>query len=289
MLATLAHFLATHFLAMLMLSVGLRTDRALFRELRARGPVLARALVIVWLVVPMLALTAIYILRPPQLVAISLMVMAICPGVPLVLRKSQKAHGDPQTSLLLVISTALTAVVLVPVWATLLSQTTPIEVSLAASDVLRVVVPVVLAPYVLGRAINTLWPRAAGQLARVADVLFVAGFAVIALAVLVRRIPSFDALTLRGLLAAIIISLGAALLGYLTTSAPLEGRISVGYGAALGNPALALAVIANVAEVRDRPAVVGLVVALVLVRGVALIPFNFWIHRKEASCVLSTN
>ena len=81
MLATITHFLATHFLAMLMLSVGLRTDRALFHELRARGPLLARALVIVWLIVPMLALTVLYALRPPQFVAITLMVMAICPAL----------------------------------------------------------------------------------------------------------------------------------------------------------------------------------------------------------------
>jgi len=266
---------------MLMLSVGLRTDRALFHELRARGPLLARALVIVWLIVPMLALTVLYALRPPQFVAITLMVMAICPGVPLVLRKSQKAQGDPRMSLLLVIASALTAMFCVPLWATLLSRTTQVDISLAPLDVVKVVVPIVLAPYVVGRLINELSPRVARVLAKVADGLFIAGFVVIALALIIRRVPSFDALTLRGLVAAVIISLGAAALGYVSATATLANRISVGYGAALGNPALALAVMAHVSQVHDQPAAIALVVAFVLVRVLALIPFSIWLKRRR--------
>src|SRR5262245_60572241 len=108
MLATIAHFLAGYgAIGMLMLTAGLRTDRALVRDLGVRWRRVMRALALVWVVVPLFALGVLYVLRPSQMGAITLMVMAICPGVPLVVLRAQRAQGHPRTTLLLLILTAV--------------------------------------------------------------------------------------------------------------------------------------------------------------------------------------
>lgn len=277
MLQTIGHFLAGHVIALFMLTVGLRRDHRVLRELTERWQHLARALAIVWIGVPLLALLVVHIAEPSPFDARVLMVLAICPGKPLALRHTKRAHGHHHLSLLVLISTALTAILLVPLWAIVLTHLTPHRLAFGPDDVAAILVPTVLAPNAVGWIINAVSPRLAATLARLVEVLFFVGLAIFVTTELLRGLPGLRDLALAEILAAVAISLGAALLGYVAAADPTDRRIAVAYAAALGNPALALAVIAH----SDHVLAISLVAMFVVLRAAALVPFDLWLHLRH--------
>src|SRR5204863_4672887 len=81
----------------------------------------------------------------------------------------------------------------------------------------------------------------------------------------------------RVLIAVIVLTLGAALLGYLAGApAPADRRVT-GVATALGNPGLALAVIAASFPGFKAAA---FVIAYVILRKLALIPFEQWVKHR---------
>jgi BASS family bile acid:Na+ symporter len=275
MLATIASFLAGHALAMLMLSAGLRTESSILRGLGERRRVLVRALLVVWLGVPLLALAILYLVRPAPMHAATLMVMAICPGVPLVLRRSRKGHGDPKTTLLILIATAATAFVMIPLWVAVLAYVTPLELVFGLRGVATVLLPTIVVPFAIGRVVFLLAPRIAKPLATIAQSLFVVGIVVVSVIVIARSPAGFRELGAREVLAALLVPLGAAALGYWAGRPAIDDRISTTYAAVLGNPALAIAVITPSYAIK-----VPALIAFVVVRTIALVPFNVWLERR---------
>ena len=280
MLASIGHALATHAIAMFMLSIGLRTDRdvivLMWRE--HRGLVL-RALLAVWLAVPLLSLAILHVLRPPPISAATLMVMAICPGVPLLVRKTDKAHGDRDTALIVLIATLATAIVLTPAWAIVLDRITPLELHIRMRDVLFVIVPTVLVPYVVGRIIRTMSPRVATVLASIANALFLAGLGVIAIVLVVKTGLGAREISLSGAAACILIGLGAAAIGYFATRSGFARQTSIAYAAAFGNPALALAVMSRSYPAKAAP----LIVLFLVLRTLAFVPFNIRLRHEHGT------
>jgi BASS family bile acid:Na+ symporter len=267
-----AQWLAAHAIALLMLGVGLSTDRAVIRDLHGRSRLLVRALVVVWIVVPLCALLVIYVVHPSRAGAGVLMVMAICPGVPLALGKSTRAHGDRRTSLLILISTALTAIIFTVVWGAVLTRSGALTVPVSVLDVARVVLPMVLVPFAIGRAIIVLAPRLAPALTRLSRLLFIAGAALLVIGAIRAGAPALRDLGARDIFAALLVPNAALAIGYLATPAPRSQRISVAYAAALGNPALAIAVITQAVPGTSVLQFSALIVAFVLLRAIALLP-----------------
>lgn len=278
MLASIGHVLATHAIALFMLSVGLRTDRAVIvAMLRERRGLVLRALLAVWLAVPLLSLAILYVLRPPPLSAATLMVMAICPGVPLLLHKTDRAHGDRDTALIVLITALATAIVLTPLWAVVLKQFTPLDLHVRMRDVVVVIVPSVIAPYVLGRIIAAISPRVASPLASIANALFVAGLVVIAIVLVAKTGLGLREISPSGAVACILIGFGAAAIGYFATRSGFARQTSIAYAAAFGNPALALAVMSQSYQEKAAP----LIVLFLVLRTVAFVPFNLWLHHER--------
>jgi BASS family bile acid:Na+ symporter len=278
MLASLAHTLAMHAIAMFMLSVGLRTDRYVVRDalLHHRGH-LIHAAVAVWIAVPLLTLAVLYTLRPPPYSIATLMVMAICPGVPLLLRKSDKAHGNRDTALSVLIMTVVTAVLMTPFWALILERFTPLDLKVHPRDVVLVVFPKVLLPYIVGRIIRELSPRVAKPLAKIAYGVFLAGGVVVLLALIFKHPISVRDLSVRGILASLVIALGSAVLGfYAEYRAPLEHRTAIAFAGAFGNPMLALAILARSYDFQA----LGFVALYVIVRVIAFIPVGLWLNHR---------
>jgi BASS family bile acid:Na+ symporter len=279
MLATIAKFLAGHAIAMFMLSIGLRTDRNLLVGLRNRWPSLLRALGILWFVVPAITMLAIFLLHPAPLTTATLMTMAICPGLPLALRKAKKGSGDPVLSLLILIATSITAVLMVPLWSVAIAHFTPLALDLGPGRVAALLLQSVLLPLLIGYAINRVTPKVADLVAKVATVLFVIGIAILAVVVVTKVAAPLEALEWRGLTAAILIPLASAAIGYLAGARQLSQRISVGYAAALGNPMLAITALA--AGPLGAPAgAIPFVGAFLIIRAVALLPFNRFVKKK---------
>jgi BASS family bile acid:Na+ symporter len=278
MLASIGRLLATHAVAMFMLSVGLRTShQVVVTMLREQRGLVIRALVAVWLGVPLLALAILYALRPPPLSAATLMVMAICPGVPLLLRRTSRVHGDRDTALIVLLTTLATAIVLTPLWALVLDRITPLELHFRMRDVVVVILPTVVVPYVLGRIINVKWPRVAARLAPIANALFLIGLGLIVVMLVVKTGLGLREISLRGAIACIVIGFGAGAIGYFATSARVDQRTAIAYGASFGNPALALAVMSRSYPAKAAP----LIVLFLVLRTLSFVPFNVWLHRER--------
>jgi BASS family bile acid:Na+ symporter len=275
----IARFLAAHAIALLMLAVGLRTPSSVLVDIGRRWNTLMRALAVVWIAVPVLAMAVIYVVRPPPVAAATMVVIAICPGVPLVLFKSKRARGEATTSLLVLIATEITALVLVPLWAAILTRATALDLTFGLRDAAAVVIPNVLLPFAVGRVVIEAAPRAAAVLAKVAQVLFFAGIAVLVLVVVARMLPALRMLTIRDAVAAALISLGSAFLGYVAAPRATAERVSFTYAAALGNPALALSVLTlSYKHVKAVP----FVLAFLFIRAVVLLPFTLRFRRQAA-------
>lgn len=279
MLSTILHFLAAHAIVALMLSVGLQTDHSVFRELAARWKLVARALAVVWIGVPLLALIMIGLFQPHPIGAATMLVMAISPGVPLVLPNARKAHGDYETALLVLISTAITALVMVPLWSAILDRVTPLRLPIAPIDVAVTLIPTLLIPFAVGRITTDLSPRLAGKLARVFTILFIVGFVLLILGMLAKSLPMLRHLSLRGLVAVVLLTLGSAAMGYAAGGPRPGARISIAFASALGNPALAIAI-----ATRSYPerAALPLIGAYLVLRTLSLIPFRLWLARHGA-------
>jgi BASS family bile acid:Na+ symporter len=261
-----------------MLSIGLRTDTTIVADLKQQWRLILRALAVVWLGVPALVILAVRAFQVPPIGTTTLLLMALCPGIPLLVRSAEQAGGSSRTALLVLLATALTAPVMVPLWAEIHAQSSRVVFVVDAVTVLKVVIPSVILPYVMGRIISYLVSkRAAVMLAKLATIVFVAGFAITLVVLVIKAIPVLTASSPQVFVALIISTLAAAALGYAVGGPRAPDRIALGYAAALGNPALALAIAARTAP---DTAFLPLVGAYVLVRTLTLIPFGRWIRRR---------
>jgi BASS family bile acid:Na+ symporter len=279
MLHSLIELLGRHAITALVLSVGLATNTAVIADLARRGNLVLRALAVVWVGVPVFAIAAVALLRLPPLGALALVIVAICPGVPLVLKSASRAHGSRRTALLVLLATAITAPLMIPLWSAVLSRTTHYAVAIDPIEVVRVVVPSVIVPFVVGRLVRIAAPRVAEVLAKIANIVFLAGIAVLLVVAVSKALPVLAAASLRAVMATVLVTLAAFVVGYLAGQPRAEDRTALAYAAALGNPALALAVAAGSFPTSEP---LPLIAAYVLVRAAVLIPLGLWLRRRAA-------
>lgn len=260
-----------------MLSIGLRTDTAIVADLKQQWRLVLRALAVVWLGVPVLVILAVWAFRVPPIGTATLLLMALCPGFPILVKFTERAGGSSRTALLVLLATALTAPVMVPPWAAIIAQRSQFAFVVDAVTVLEVIIPSVILPFVMGWIIHLVSERAAVMLAKLATIVFVAGIAITFVVLVVEGIPVLAASSLQVFVALAVSTLAAAALGYAVGGPHGRDRIALGYAAALGNPALALAIAARTAPADEH---LPLFAAYVLVRTLTLVPFGRWIQRR---------
>ena len=266
---------------MLMLAVGLLTTPRALRALGRRWELALRELVVVWIAVPLLALLVTAVFRTPPIATGMLLIMAACPGVPLLVMAVRRHGGDVDTALLVLLATSLSALVMVPVWVAILSRIRHVDFAMPVSGVLAVLLRNVLLPFLAGMIVRAVTSaRSARRLARIAMALFAVGTAVLVIALFSKGIPVLREATPRAFVAMIVMTFAAASIGFFAGGPRFEDRTTLAYASALGNPALAIAVVARNAP--DAPAL-ALVAGYVIVRTLTLVPFGVWLrHHARA-------
>lgn len=276
MLATILHLIASHAISILMLSVGLQTDRALVHELPARRQTLLRALGVIWFAVPLVALVVVTVLRLPPIAATVMLVVAIAPGMPLIMRSARKAHGDPRLALMVLIATALTAIVMVPLWGWVLHRITGYHLQISVASVARLMLFGLVLPFLAGRLLRLGAPRIAAPLAKVCNAVFAIVVVLFVIAMLARAGSVLRELSPRVLVAILLFTVIDVALGWWAGGPDRSSRIAVSLAAALGNPALAIMLVAFAQpDQRALP----LVATYILLRTIAMIPFQLWVRR----------
>jgi bile acid:Na+ symporter, BASS family len=262
-----------------MLNVGLRTSlSAVLHEFRHPRRILI-GVGAIDLAVPLLALIVVQIVRVPPEVAKLFLLFAICPAAPLVLPSLPKRGAVGSVGLALVVVLLAAAVLTVPAWVWILDRTQPVPFDTYARDVAGMLVGKLLLPLIVGMTIREHSDRIAAIVERIATILFLA-CVVFAVWVLVKvGAASLGKITGLIALAAFLILAGDAwLVSKIAPKSDPELRSAISSIASRGNPALALAVIAQNDPSLDWA---GLVAAYVIFRALALLPFELRARHAE--------
>jgi BASS family bile acid:Na+ symporter len=158
MIRQLVVFLLHSLVFAMLLSVGLRTSIADVRAVLARRDLIARTVLMANLVVPILAILVTAWLSRQPLAKGLILIMAICPGAPLVLGRFKNQEHAP-TVLLAAIS--LVAVVTVPLWTAIFERLYTTHLEISAGQVALLTLRGLLLPLGLGVVIRQLRPKAA--------------------------------------------------------------------------------------------------------------------------------
>ena len=241
MVATIATVLLQNMMSALMLAVGLRTSTAALRATWAERRLVWRALCVLELGVPLLALGTLLVLPVGSQATAIIAIVSVCAGAPMILRKL----GDRAVVIVIVALVSLLAPISVTVWVAALDRVLPHELDVRAGTLAQITVLRQVVPLALGVGIAAVLPRAAVQLARVASGVFYLGFALALALALYKGAPVLAHTSPLAIVAGGIIVLGSAAMGHWVGRPRPEDEKALAMVAALGNPALAAAVIAE--------------------------------------------
>jgi BASS family bile acid:Na+ symporter len=271
MLASVTAFLLRHLMAALMLSVGLHTPISELRATWAQRTVIWKALIVLFIGVPLLALLTVAVLPLGDRAAAFVVIMAVCPGAPLVFR----TFRDRRLVVAIIALVGLAAPLAVWAWISAVGRFSPLHVHVEARTLARVALEQLL-PLGIGVALASTLPRVARPLARIAWYFFALSFAVAIVVAIVKG--GRELLTVDGwaILAVLVMVAGSIALGHWAGRPQRENSRLLATMAVLGNPALAIAVIAST-DPGFRPG--ALFFAYLIARAIFLLPYAQWSKR----------
>ncbi len=267
-------------LFVVVLGYGLTAQFADVLYVLQRPGLLARSLLAVLVVAPVIAVLLISMidLRPP--VAIALVTLAISPLPPLLPRRGEKASGHTQYGLGLVIVLAVLAVPVIAGAATLLGIVFGRQYVVSPWAIAKLMTLSVLAPLVAGMTVGALWPTTAARLASPIERAQRWALPVAMVVLLIAAAPDMWKLIGNStLLAIVVFVLGAFVVGHLLGGPDHESRVVLAFASSCRHPATALAIAsANFPNADEHGAVAlyGLVTA-----AVGLL-YTLWMRRRQS-------
>ena len=271
MLASVIALLLRNLISALMLSIGSGTTITGLRATWTQRGLVWRALIVLFLGVPALALATVAILPLGERPASFIVLMAVCPGAPVVFR----SFRDRTLLVTLIAIVGVIAPFAIWAWVSLLDNVSTIHLHVATHTLARTAFGQLL-PLAIGIAIASALPRVARPLARISWYFFAIAFAVAIVVALIKG--GRELLTTNGwsLVAVLVMVAGSIALGQWAGSPRRENMRLVATMAVLGNPALAIAVIAST-EPGFRPG--ALFFAYLIARAIFLFPYTLWSKR----------
>jgi bile acid:Na+ symporter, BASS family len=261
-----------------MLGAGLRLGHSVLKQVTERPWLFLRTMLAIWLAVPLLTIAAVALFRVTGLSATILLLMAGCPGIPVLLKVTGTVRGSMATAFVALLLTAATEPLLIPYWTRLLSTVFPVDLGVQPIHILRVLVPTIFLPIGLGFAVRAVSPRVAERVARTADWVYAVGIVGCVSFMLFAAAPLLPSIPTEAFVAAFFISVGDAIIGFVAGWPDREDQKAISLATALGNPALALAVVeVSYPDHRAAP----IVSVYLVVRTVALAPVEWWMGRDR--------
>jgi BASS family bile acid:Na+ symporter len=273
MLRDVLLFMLRYLVFALVLFIGLQTPPSELRQALRGRALLARTVLIANVAVPLMTLVVVLLLALPPRVEAMLLLLAICPGAPFLLLRFKDKAALPSV---LLMDVSLCAMVTAPLWVAIIDRLLPYHFVTSPVQILLVLAKTVLLPLAIGLGIRRYLPRAAAPLARVTSIYYQATLLIAVVFVLVKGGPSILQTTPLAIATIVLLSVAASLMGHWAGGPTPEGRSVVANLAALGNPALALAIAARSFPDFKVPA---LLLAYLLLRALALVPYRLWSKR----------
>ncbi len=227
--------IAAIMLVSLTFGAGLQVDRDHLKTVLRNGGLIGRTFLANFIIVPLLGVLLAKVFRLPPQVATGFLLMAIAPGVPLVLTSVRKRGGSLGFAIALAFMLPLLSIVTVPVTAALVMPTAA-KADLPMTRFVLTLVLFQLLPLVAGIAVGALAPRSAQRLDRPLQILFFAS----ALALIALLAPTLahsvaSVYGSNGMLAMLCLVLFSMATGWLLGGPAREDRRVLAIGTTLRN------------------------------------------------------
>ena len=266
-------------IALTVFSIALNATFGDITSLMRRPGLLARSLLAMFVIMPVLAVTVAALLDLNPVVEVALIALALAPVPPILPNKELKAGGSTSYAMALLATSALLSIAIVPTAVTVLDWIFGREVHVEVPQVVKIAMTSVLLPVLAGVVVRRLVPSA-GKWARaigaIATVVLVAG----ALPIVVKEWASIAALF--GNFSVVAVAAfgvaGLAIGHWLGGPVPGE-RTVLALSTASRHPAMALAVTHGLADQNQRIAAVLLAVLVTLLVSA---PYLAWRSRVRA-------
>ena len=229
-------------LFILMLSIGLSQGFTNLALLWRRPGLLARCLIASYILVPVTAMIIDRVLPMSFPVKAGLAIMAICPGAPMIYRKLLKGRALPNLAGSFQVTTALLAVVGVPLWLNIFSMIYPNEVTIDPSAIFRQVAIAQLIPIAIGLGIRAGFPDLADDLDL--PVFKLGTFLLLGLlfVILIVLLPKVLSTGVVGVIGAVLFATACLIIGHFLGGPAPESRLTIAVANSTRNAGLALAI-----------------------------------------------
>jgi len=273
-------------IVLLVFCVGLNAPSHDLRWLVRRPGLLARSLLAMNVILPVIAACIGVGLGLPRTTALALIALAVSPVPPILPNKQIKAGGTASYAVALLAISALVAIIFVPLDVEALARLFGREVSVAPATVAILVAKTVLVPLLLGIGLRAAAPAFAERVSRPlslgATVLMLVAFVpvvVIAWPKLVAQVGDFT------IVAIVLLTVAGLVVGHVLGGPDPGDRTVLALSTATRHPAVAVMVAR--AGAPDDPTVVAAVFLAFLVGLLVTVPYVKWRKRVPVGALVS--
>lgn len=262
------------------LSYGLNAAPADLMYLLRRPSLLARSLIAIVVVMPVVAVLMTRWLDFPLTAEVALIALAISPVPPRLPTRETRAGGHMPYALGLMVLLTLLSVAVVPLTAYLLGAMYGRSIDVPPADIALLIVKSVLVPLAAGMAIRAVSPGLAGRVVKPAAILARVLMPLAAIALLIVVAPALWPLTTNGSLLVIVAFLAIGFVtGHRLGGPEPEHAAVLAYATACRHPGIALATAVTAFPDGHFGATIVLYLVTAFVLGVA---YRAWNRRRAA-------
>lgn len=267
-------------LALTVLATGMRAGPGDHLWLFRRPSLLARTLLAMNVMMPLVAVLLVSLLRLQTEVKVALVALSISPVPPLLSRKALRSGGGTSYVVGLLFAVSVLSVLLVPFTAWTVGRLFATPVHIPPRVVLSIVGFVILLPLLVGLLIRRFAPsfaaRAVGPTNKAGTLLLV----VATIPVLINSWPAVRELLGNGTLLAMLIMCFAGLaIGHYVGGPEDDNRVVLGLATAMRHPAVAIAI--GQAAFPGNDVIRAAVLLALVVTSVATLPYAGWAERRQ--------
>ena len=285
-LATLIPLVLKFSIMLMVFAIGLKATFAdtlyLFRCPRK----LLRALVSMFVVMPLFALLLDYTfqLNPP--LKIALIALAVSPIPPFLPTKAMKAGGREDYTIGLLTATAVLSVVVIPLMMELVERISGVPLQMRARDVAALVLSSVLVPLLLGMGVRYLWSSFAERAAKPIATFAIVMLIVPCIPILFTSVRAVLALVGDGTLIALAaFALVGLIVGHLLGGPDPENRAVLALATSSRHPAVALAI--SHVNFPNQKLAGALVLVYLILSTILAAPYLNWAKKSQSTTAAS--
>jgi len=285
-LATLIPLVLKFSIMLMVFAIGLKATFADTVYLFRCPGKLLRALVSMFVVMPLFALLLDFTfqLNPP--LKIALIALAVSPIPPFLPTKALKAGGREDYTIGLLTATAVLSIVVIPLMMELVERISGVPLQMRARDVAALVLSTVLVPLLLGMGVRYLWSSFAERVAKPIATVAIVMLIVPCIPILFTSVRAV--LTLVGdgtLLALAAFALVGLIVGHLLGGPEPESRAVLALATSSRHPAVALAI--GQVNFPNQKLAGALVLVYLVLSTILTVPYLNWARKSQSTTATS--